>query len=100
MTPELEADLKAAREILARIRAGEPTIPWEEVKAKLGLDDLPTVRASLASRTKDHRSACELPRPEEVYRFSCAQYELMEEFGILGKYDKVELLEGIVVFKQ
>ncbi len=39
--PDLEADLKAAREILARIRAGEPTIPWEEVKARLGLDDLP-----------------------------------------------------------
>jgi len=50
--PDLEADLKAAREILARIRAGEPTIPWEEVKAKLGLDDLLTTHRG-RRRVKD-----------------------------------------------
>jgi hypothetical protein len=57
------------------------------------------VLASLAYRTKTHQSADELPKPKEVYRFTVAQYELMEEFGILGKYDRVELIEGVVVFK-
>jgi len=32
-------DIKDANEILARIRAGEPTIPFEEIRKELGLDD-------------------------------------------------------------
>ncbi|MBX9583457.1 MAG: Uma2 family endonuclease [Gemmataceae bacterium] len=34
-----------------------------------------------------------------VYRFTVEQYERMAEAGILTKYDKVELLEGYVVYK-
>lgn len=34
-----------------------------------------------------------------IARFTVAQYERMVETGILGKYDKVELLEGWVVLK-
>ena len=97
--PDLAADFKAAREAIARIVAAKPTITWEQVNVLLGLDDLPTLLTSLVYRTKTHQSADRLPRPKRVYRFSVAQYELMTEFGILGKYDQVELIEGIVVFK-
>lgn len=33
------------------------------------------------------------------FRFSVAKYQKMIEVGILGKYDKVELLEGYVALK-
>jgi Uma2 family endonuclease len=45
------------------------------------------------------------PRPKTygldptVYRFTVAQYQRMVELGILGPDDKVELLEGYVVYK-
>ncbi len=34
-----------------------------------------------------------------VYRFSVAQYQRMVEVGVLTATDKVELLEGYVVYK-
>lgn len=34
---EDEEDIAAAEAALARIEAGEPTVPWEEVRARLGL---------------------------------------------------------------
>jgi hypothetical protein len=40
-----------------------------------------------------------LPSPEEVYRFTVDQYENMMESGSLQEDDRVELLDGIVVWK-
>ena len=40
-----------------------------------------------------------LPSPEEVYRFTVDQYENMVESGALREDDRVELLDGIVVWK-
>lgn len=33
------ADIAAAEEALKRIEAGEPTVPWEQLKLELGLGD-------------------------------------------------------------
>ena len=40
-----------------------------------------------------------LPSPEEVYRFTVDQYENMVESGALREDDRVELVDGIVVWK-
>jgi hypothetical protein len=40
-----------------------------------------------------------LPSPEEVYRFTVDQYESIVESGALREDDRVELLDGIVVWK-
>jgi hypothetical protein len=40
-----------------------------------------------------------LPSPEEVYRFTVDQYEHMVESGALREDDRVELVDGIVVWK-
>jgi Putative restriction endonuclease len=40
-----------------------------------------------------------LPSPDEVYRFTVDQYENMVESGALREDDRVELVDGIVVWK-
>ena len=40
-----------------------------------------------------------LPPPGSVYRLSCDQYEAMARHGIIGDDEPVELIEGVITWK-
>lgn len=58
-----------------------------------------TVTPPLARAPSLSRQPLTYGRDPSTYRFSVAQYERMIETGVLGPGDKVELLEGYVVYK-